>query len=788
MNELRFAFRGLRRAHGYGLVLVATLALGVGVNSAIFNVAWQVLLEPLPFPDQHRLVRLWEGFGPARQKNPVAPATFLDWQRDGRSFEAVAAYNRHRSALNLTGAGEPAELDITYVTESFFSVLGIPAVDGRPILPGDAATDTSLLVLSEHVWRQRFGGDPAIVGRVVRLHGEPFDVIGVMSDAAALGSAPTDAWVRMPLRGEQARMRQAHYLNVVARLRPGVTLAQADDDVRRITEAAFARFAQPGVAESARATDFRGELTGGVRPALLVLLGSAGLVLLIACVNVSGLQLSRRLARRRDFAIQAALGASRGRQIRVQLAEAAILSVPAGGLGLLLGAWLLAVVGTAAPALVGLRLRTSPGAVVIAFTSGLSILAGLACATASASGWRESGEAWLSTRGATADRASSPLRTALVSLQVALSVLVLVGAALLVSSLWRVLSVDPGFTFDRGLIINVDLPETAYADAAARAEFFARAAERLNGISGVRGVCGMTSAPLVPGTSMTWVPEGESRLVGSEPIAISPDCFSVLGIPLLRGRTFARNEPAPVTIVSQSLARRLFGAGDAVGRRVHLGVPDGPLFTVVGVVGDIRKTSFETSYTQQAWLPDSSPLFPPRQLVVRTSVPPAPLTEPIRAAIREIDPNLPVNRVATMAAARADMLAERRFNMLLLLTYGMAGLTLCAVGVFGLLSQAVGQRTREIGVRMALGAKPGDVVRHVVLGTLAAVIAGCALGAVGAALASRFLRNLLFQVSPTDPALYGAVVALVLAVALVAAYLPARRAARIDPLLALRAQ
>jgi putative ABC transport system permease protein len=610
-----------------------------------------------------------------------------------------------------------------------------------------------------------------------------------MPDHAALGVAQTDAWVRLTLSSEQARMRQAHYLRVIGRLRPGVTLQQADDEVRRISERAFEAFAAPGVAESARVTSFREQMTGNVRPAVLVLLAGAGLVLLIACANISGLQLARHIGRRRDLAIQTALGASRARQLRQQLGEALLLAVPAGYAGLILGVWVLAAIGAAAPAMARLSLTTSPGLVVIAYTFVLSALAGLGCAVAS--NWSAATpklQPLLSDRTLSSDRIGSRLRSLLVSLEVAVAVLVLIGAALLVSSLLRVLRIDPGFTFERGLVVNAELPQTAYPDAAARARFVDRVSDRVGALPGVDGVCAMTGAPLEPRRgSMTWVAEGGTRMVGSLPTTISPSCFEVLNIPLLRGRAFTAADAAPVVIASAALARSLFGDADPIGRRVHMGLPGGPLHTIVGVVGDIRIESLESSYARQMWLPNAGPMYPPKQLVIRTAVPPGPLAGVVRAAVREIDPNLPVSRIETMQGIKAKALAERRFNMLLLLTYGLVGLALCAVGIYGLLAQAVGQRTREIGVRMALGARPFDVVRHVLSGATVSVVVGCLAGALAAALLSRFVSHLLFQVSPTQPFIYAGVVGCVLLVALLAAYLPARRATRIDPLEALRA-
>ena len=366
--------------------------------------------------------------------------------------------------------------------------------------------------------------------------------------------------------------------------------------------------------------------------------------------------------------------------------------------------------------------------------------------------------------------------------------LVLVGAALLVSSLVRVLRVDPGFAFDSGLVINVDLPDGVYPDHAVRQRFFERVIERVDALPGVDGACAMTTAPLVPRRgSMTWVAEGQTRMVGSVPTTISPECFDVLEIPLLRGRRFGRSETERVGIVSAGLARGLFGDADPIGRRVHMGLPDGPLFAIIGVVGDVRQTSLETAYPRQMWLPNSGPMYPPRQLIVKTRVPPGPLAGAVRAVIREIDPALPVSRVETMRDVKAQTLAERRFNMRLLLTYGLVGLALCAVGVYGLLSQVVGQRTREIGVRVALGARPTHVIRQVLLGTAVTVLSGCVAGTIAAVLLSRFISHMLFQVSPTEPIVYAAAAGVVLAAAMLAAWIPARRATRVDPLEALRA-
>jgi predicted permease len=788
MNEFRYAFRTLRRSPAFTAVAALTLALGVGANTAIFSVAWQVLFKPLPFPDEGRLVVIWTAFGPNRRLNPVAPATFHDWATATRSFEAVAAYNRFSEDANLIGSGEPRQIRVTWVTEDFFRVLGVHPVLGRPIQPSDAdGASGNVLVLGERLWRAAFNGDRRVVGRSVTLNGQPYEIVGVMPDQTGIATQAADAWVRLPLQIQRG-VRQAFFLSVIARLRPGVTLAQASDDVVAVSERAAKEFPDVNRGLSARVFSFREHLAGGVRSSVLVLAGSAGLVLLIACANITGLQLARQMGRRRDMAIRAAIGATPGRLVRSVLSEGVLLALAGGWGGLLVAVWVLATLQQLAPAMFAREISAYPEAVVVLYTAAISMVSGLMFAAVPA--WRAGAPGArpdLGVRGSAADAGGSRMRTMLVGLEVALAVIVLAGAGLLVASLARVLRVNPGFEFARGLVIDLNLPFTQYPEAQHRTRFFEQAVDRVEAVGGVERACVMNQAPLTEQRgSMTFVPEGQTRTISALPLTVSSGCFDVLRVPIRRGRAFQRLEPEPAIILSESVAREMWPGDEAVGKRVHLGLPDGRLLTVVGVAGDIRPASLELSYGNQVWIDHATGIFTPRRLLVRTAVEPGAVVSPIRAGVREIDRNLPLTHVTTAREMLARSLEARRFNMLLLSGYAIVALALCSVGIYGLLTQVVGQRRHEIGVRMALGAQPRDVVRHVLRGTAVGVLAGGLSGLVVALIASRLVRHMLFGVSPTDPTLYAAVMGVVLSVALAAAYAPARQAIRIDPLIALR--
>jgi predicted permease len=784
-----FAVRALARRPGFTAVAALTLALGIGANAAIFSVAWQVLLEPLPFAQESRLVTVWETWRAVDGLNPVSPANFEDWRAATRSFASLAAYNRFSGGMNLTGAGEPIRIEAGWVTGNFFQTLGLAPVAGRAIQPADERAG-GVIVLGEPLWRSAFGADPSVVGRTIHLDDEPYEIVGVMPAEATLGSRPADAWLPMPLPGPGHTGRAAHFLGVVGRLAPGVTLAQANADLADVARRADAEQPDANRGLGARAIGLRDSMTARARPTLLVLAGGAGLLLLIAGANLTGLLLARHLGRRRELAVRAALGASRVRLARQLMAEGLVLAALGGAGGLVAGAWALGAIASLAPALVVRHVSAAPDAVVLAAVAALSLASGLAFGALPA--WRAARTdtaSALGVRGGTGDRSTTRLRTLMVAVEVALAVVLLVGAALLVTSLVNVLDVDPGFDLRQGLVADVSLPMSSYPDADRRARFFDAAIARLEAVPGVARACAISRVPLsgTPG-GLTYVPEHETRPVAALPLSATPGCFATLGVPLTRGRRFGPDEPAPAAVVSETMARAMWPGEDPIGKRMHVGLPTGDLLTVVGVARDIHSVTLEGDSPRQVWLPPDLGVFPPSHLVLRALVPPATLAAAVRAAVHEVDSTLPVANVRTVSDVISATLAARRFDLLLLGSFAVTALVLCGVGIYGLLAELVGRRTREIGVRLALGAPPSQVVRLVVGGMARAVVAGAAAGLAAAWAAAGLIRHMLFEVSPTAPGLYLAVACVVAVAAALAAFVPARRALGVDPVIALRAE
>ena len=625
LTDIRHAIRTLIAVPGFTLVAVLTLALGIGGNTAVFSVTWQALWKPLPFPAEERLVVVNQTYGINRRTNPIAPANFLDWKTENRTFEALGGYSQYTQQYNLTGAVEPQTLEVGNVTPELFTVLGIAPVLGRPLVPADAATeDSSAIVLVESAWRAKFGSDQSVIGRKASLNGDVFEIVGVVPDSITIGSVEAEAFAPFSLAGEVGGRRQAFYMGAVGRLRPGVSLAQANDDLQAISARAAVAHADTNKDLSARASSFRERLSSDIRPAVLMLSCGAALVLLIACANLAGLQLARHARRQREIAIRAAIGATRFRIARALAIEGLAVALAGGYAGLTLGMWALATLRHFAPPPIARDIVVRPDLAVLAYCLAVSLLS--AVAFGAWPGWRAAARpvaAVLGGRGISGDRAGTRIRMALVSGEVALALVVLVGAALLVTSLVNVLRLDPGFEFNQGLVADLVLPQNDYPTLESKVRFFDEAIARVGGLPGVDGACVINRAPLAGQKGgMTFVADGETRLVGALPSNISPGCIDLLKIPLLSGHVFSPTEPGAPVLISASMARGLFKGADPIGRRIHMGLPDGALMTVVGVVGNIRSSALESPFSNQVWMVYTQPYFGPQQLLVRTSVPP----------------------------------------------------------------------------------------------------------------------------------------------------------------------
>lgn len=794
-RDLAFALRLIRRTPLLSAAAVFTFALGIGANTAVFSVAWPVLAEPLAFPQEGRLafvlLSVPRPSGPGA--NPISPGDYFDLM-EARSFERLGAFNMFATERNLAGYEVAQQVRVGTVTEDFFGVLGVQPLAGRGIDQRDLAAGTQPLVLNERAWRKYFGGDPDIVGKTAHLDGQSWDIVGVMPAAATVGTIDVDAWSIQPIDRATARQRRSYFLAMVGRLRPGVTLVEANAELAVIMSSVAERYPESnktaaGLPILARAQSFRERLTGPVRPVFLLLLGGAALVLVVAGINLAGLQLSLNLARRSELSVRRALGAPRGQLVRQLTTESLVLSLLGGAAGLAAASLTLRSLAAFAPTVAWYRVSPTLTTPMVLYTVGLTIIAGLAVGLVpaiAASRTRHVGS--LQARGGTASRATARLRTTVVGAQVAMTVVLLVAATLTAASLARVLDVDPGFEIDSGLIADVS-PSGSQGESIA---FFDELIERVEAVPGVERACAINHVPLDnAGGGMTFVAEGktDANMEGALPMGVSEGCFETLRIPLVRGRAFERRETESVAIVNESMAMALWPDGeDPVGRRIHMGLVAGPLFTVVGVVRDIRASALESAFTRQVWLSASRGWPQPQRLIVRSAGPPSALARPIRDVIGQLDSTLALANIRTMSDIVFGATASRRFVLVLLGGFAAIALALSAVGIYGMLVHQVGQRTREIGIRVALGAQLPDVVRTVVGHVLVGVVAGVVVGIAGALLLSSVIATQLFQMSATDPRVYVAVVSFVALVAAIACWAPTRRAVRVNPVAALRAE
>ncbi len=799
-QDLAYAFRRLRQAPGFTAVAVATLALGIGANGAIFSVVNAVLLRPLPFEEADRLVRLaqtWKG-GPS----VYSPQNFLDVQAQAKSFESLAVFDP--GGVTLTGRGQPASLQGTEVSTSFFDLLRVRPAYGRTFADGENEPGhTKVAVLGHGLWRERFAGDPGMVGQIVQLNREPFTIVGI---APAGFSFPQESEIWTPLEYDarfRSSSRGAWYLGAIGRLAPGVSIVHAADEVATIHARLAKQYPEADEGVGGTVLSLQEAMVKQSRRALLVLLGAVGLVLLIACVNVANLLLARVAAREGELALRTALGAGRARLMRQLLTESVTLSLLGGAAGILLATFSLDALLALQPHGVPRLAEVHVDRAVVAFSAALSILTGLLFGVfpavhmtrrPAAESLREGSRGVLSGRG-------HRLRSALVVGQVALAMMLLAGAGLLLRSFSQLRRVDPGFRSDGVLTFRIALPDSAYKDDAPRVAFYDRLLERLSALPGVRSAGAVMRAPLSGARfNLSFGVKGRPPLPPAqqpsmEIRAATPEYFRTMGIPVRRGRALGRGDVAgapQVVVISEAAVRRHFPGEDPLGKFITLGWGrgEGPKVggEVVGVVGDVKDLGLAEENPPELYVPYAQVPIQTMDVVVRTQVVPRSLVPSVERTVRELDPELPLAQVATLDEIVAHSISEPRFYMVLLGAFASMAVFLAALGIFGVLSYAVVQRAREIGIRVALGAHPRDVVRMVLTQAAGLAALGVLAGMAGALALSRVMASLLFELSPTDPSTLAATATLLAAVALLASYLPARRATRVDPLIALRSE
>jgi len=795
-KDIRYGIRSLLKRPGFTAVALIALALGIGANTAIFSLVNAVLLRQLPFPEPDRLVWVYGNIRNGTNRASVAPQDFLDYRKDNTTFEEFAAMFVVARPLNLTGSGEPERLTGAAVTGNYFQALGVKPALGRTLqMENETSGRDQVAVLSDGLWQRRFGGDPNVVGKTVSLDGRTFEVIGVMPRDFSFPQS-TELWVPLNFGSSpEMKQRKAHFLRPIGKLKPGVTLAQAQADMDVIASRLEDQFPDSNKNWNLRLVSLREQLVGNTRPTLLLLFGAVGFVLLIACANVANLLLVRAATREREIALRTALGAGRFRIVRQMVTESLVLSIFGGLLGVLLAIW-------GVDALVKLSAGTIPATAtvridgtVLVFTLLISIVTGVLFGLAPAlrmlkinlsESLKEGGRS--GSEGGRRNRT----RSVLVVLESAIAVVLLIGAGLLVRSLIRLQNTNPGFDSQNVLTMRVDLTRQKYSTPEKAGSFFTQLESRLQGLPGVETVGFVSELPLsgqpndMPFTVDGRPAASQSEGFGADFRRVNQQYFKALRIPLLRGRNFTEQEvqqSAKVVVISDLLARAVFPNEEPLGQRLIMMMGKEP-WEIIGVVGDIRHRSLGADPLPAMYLPTYQ--MGGTNLVLRTNTDPASLATAVRKEVQDIDPDQPVAVVRTMDEWLARSTAEPRYRTALLALFAILAMVLASTGIYGVMSYSVNQRTHEIGVRMALGARRFDVLRLMVQQGMVLVVLGVAIGVAGAVALTRVMESLLFGVTAKDPLTFVAVAALLTIVAFVACYVPARRATKVDPLVALR--
>jgi putative ABC transport system permease protein len=807
LQDVRYAIRLCLRTPGFTAVAVMTLALGIGANTAIFTVVNAVLIEHLPYRDAGRLVVIWEtNARRPNRPNVIAPANFLRWRDRADAFEQMAAF--YDFTVNLTGSGDPEQLVAQAVTADFFPTLGATPFLGRTFAADEGPDGhDKVVILSHGLWQRRFGADTAIVGRTIQLSGDTVTVIGVMQPDTqiflkngSLVGKPAEIWLPFAFN-ETHRQPRGRYMAAIGRLEPGISLAAAQSQMSTIASTLTKEWPDFDTGWSVRLAPLRGELAGEMRGALLVLSGAVAFVLLIACANVANLLLARGAVRSREIAIRTALGAPRRRLIRQLLTESLVLGLAGGAIGLLVAQWGVDFLRAVSPVDLTTLGRVRLSYPVLAFTGGVSILTAIICGFAPAfEGSRANVHESLKdgARQVGGSLRNRRLRQAFVVSEVALAVVLLAGAGLMLRTFSAMRGVDPGFDARNVLTVRVALPASKYQEPARRIQFFQDAVSRISVLPGVQTAGEVSVLPLAGlGSATRFTIVGQPPpAAGQSPVTDVRLCdngyFKTMNVPLLRGRLFTdreMRERSNVVIINTTLARQYFGGQDPIGRQVNVAMSD-PIIptTIVGVVGDARYADLVTAPRAMVYWPHPQLVFNAMTLTMRTAGDPLALAPAVQHAIQSIDKDQPVSDVRTMEQWMAKSLAQTRFSSTLLAAFAGVALLLAAIGIYGVMSYAVSQRTSEIGIRLALGADERTILKLIVGYGLRLAVLGLAIGVVLALVLSRSITAQLYQTSGADPATFVGVVAIIGAVAVLASYVPARRAAHITPVEALRYQ
>jgi putative ABC transport system permease protein len=814
LHDVRYALRTLARTPGFTAVAILSMALGIGGTSAVFSLFRAVFLTPLPFPDAGRLVAVTERrAGSGRADLPVSGHEYGAWKERSRVFERIALYQPDR--MNLTGGGDPELIGVLHVSADFFPALGLSAALGRVFVEGeDRAGSGDVAILSDAFWRRRFAGDLAIVGRQITLNDRAFTVVGVMPPLPKTLSL--DVWLPLDVPA-QLRSVGRHNLNVLARLAPGVSVTRAQGDLTLVSEQLAREMPNDNTNHRVNVVPMREGLVGEYRTAMVVLFAAVGFVLMIACANLANLLLTRGAGRLKEMAVRTALGAGQRRLVQQLLIESVILASAGGFVGVMMAAWIVDLVPTVTAVEIPLIELARVDLQSLLVTAVLAVITGIASGLAPALRFTraETGRSLIDGgRLSSATPERRRMRTVLVASEVAWTLMLLVGAGLMLNSFARLASVHPGFRTNNVFVVPVDLPASRYSEASDRRRFEDELIARLRAVPGVEAVGATSNLPL--GGTDNWMPftiaGRPAPLPGQTPSAavrvVTTDYFRALEIPLRAGRFFNegdarialplirwypqqptpegadRPQPMPVALVSETAARQFWPGEDPIGRRIRLLFS--PEATIIGVVGDVRHNALNVPAYPHIYLAANQEPWASLSFVVKTSGARVDLAS-LREQVRSLDPALPIS-VRAMDDVRSGSVNRERFYVVLIALFGTVALGLAVVGILGVVGHAARQRTLEIGVRLALGADRREITRLIVSQGMRPIVTGAAIGAAAAMMLSRFMQKLLYGVEPTDPATFIAVTIVLMGVALLACWIPAARAARLDPMVALRSE